>query len=135
MKKIIAIAALLSCVVSSAYAINFIFPDAAGVVTFGTAGDAVKGSVPFKPSANVAMAYDGVLAAGVSYTVGSVHAQGSRVYGTSSVDTNIFYTDVTAPGIGTPGGNSGVTLVGATFPATIAATPSTYFGSGWTASK
>lgn len=135
MKKVLAIVALLACGVGAAYAVDFKFPSKSGTVPFGTDS---HGMIDFKPSANVAMAYDSATAEGVSYTVGSVHGQGSRVYGTSSVDTNIFYIDVAAPGIGaagatcTPGFPSGTS-----FPASKASgsTPSTYFGTGWTASK
>ncbi|QXE92346.1 hypothetical protein [Geomonas subterranea] len=135
MKKVLAIVALLAVGVGSAYAVNFTNPSASGTVPFGTD---TNGMLDFKPSANVAMAYDSATATGVSYTVGAVHGQGSRVYGSSSVDTNIYYVDVAAPGISaagatvTPGFPSGTS-----FPASLASgsTPSTYFGAGWTASK
>jgi len=135
MKKILAIVALLACGAGAAYAVDFTNPSASGTIPFGTDSD---GMLDYKPSANVAMAYDAATAEGVSYTVGAVHAQGSRVYGSSSVDTNIFYVDVAAPGISaasaivSPGFPSGTT-----FPASLASgsTPSTYFGAGWTASK
>jgi len=135
MKKILAIIALVSCSAASAYGVTFLFPSASG--TF-VAGDAATpgGVLNIKPSANVAIGYDAATAAGVSYTVGSIHGQGSKVFGTSSVDTNIFYQDVTAPGIpSTAGASLSWPSGAAAFPASLATTPSTYFASGWTASK
>ena len=134
MKKILAIVALLSCCVGAAYAVDFVYPDAAGVVALGANTGGTGGTIAFKPSANVAIAYDAATALGVSYTVGSVHGQGSKAFGTSSVDTNIFYVPIVAPGIPTSVGTH-LTITGLTFPASLAVTPSTYFGASWTASK
>ena len=133
MKKILAVVALLSCGVAAyGAAPDFKAPSDAGTIPFGTD---TNGSIDFKPSANVAMAYDATAATGVSYVVGAVHAQGSRIYGSSSVDTNIFYIDHAAPGIADPG--TALDLSDVTFPESAASgsTPSSYFGEGWTASK
>lgn len=140
MKKILAIAALLSCAAGAVYgSTTFTFPTTAGAYVMGSA---TGGTLIFKPSANVAMAYDASTATGVSYTVGSIHGQGSRVFGTSSVDTNIFYQDATCVG-GIPTATAtGATVVvnnaanaAITFPASVATLPTTYFLTGWTASK
>jgi len=133
MKKMLAIVAVLSCAASAAYGVSFITPSAAGTVAMGVNTGGVGGTLAYKPSANVAMAYDAATALGVSYTVGSIHGQGNRAFGTSSVDTNIFYIPTVSPGIQPV--NTAITLTGVTFPASVAITPSTYFASGWTASK
>ena len=135
MKKVLAIVALLSCGAGAAYA-TFTFPTEAG--TFQMGSDTRK--IDFKPSANVAMEYESATSGGVSYVVGSIHGQGSRVFGTSSVDTNIFYHDAAAPGIPTTPGQDATVEDAAgtaiTLGVTAAATPTTYFDSGsWTASK
>jgi len=132
MKKIVAIVALLSCAVSTAYGVAFITPSTAGTVSLGgTVGPVVD----LKPSANVAVAYESSTSTGVAYTIGSFHCQGNRAYGTSSVDTNIFYIDFSA----TPGivpASSSLNISGVTFPSTVANNiPSTFFSTGWTASK
>jgi len=137
MKKIVALIALLGCAAAVvAYGdTSFKFANAAGAYRMGST---TNGYLDFKPSANVAFAYDAGTAVGVSYVVGCVHGQGSRVFGTSSVDTNIYYQDVTAPGVGTADSTATVkNLAGGTIslPASSATTPSTYFATNWTASK
>ncbi len=125
MKKIIAIIALL---VSAGAA----YGAASTNWSYGTSGVFTMGgtkSLDVKPSANVGFAYNGGTA-GVAYTVASYHAQGSRCYATSSTDTNIFYLNITAPGIGTA--LSSVTLPAP--PAPPAGVDWTTNG-GWSASK
>jgi len=135
MKKILAIIALMSCGAASAYGVTFSFPTAAGTFVAG-ATTTPGGVLNIKPSANVAMGYDCATAVGVSYTIGSIHGQGSKVFGTSSVDTNIFYQDVAAPGVPTTAGAELTWPTGAAaFPGSAATTPATYFSTGWTASK
>jgi len=139
MKKILAIVALLSCAATAYGTVpTWKFPQGDGTFAMGANTNGTMGTIAFKPSANVAMGYDASTSTGVSYVVGAIHGQGSRIYGTSSVDTNIFYQDTTAPGLPA---SVGATM---TYPSTITAfpgsntsatTPTTYFSTGWTASK
>lgn len=83
----------------------------------------------FKPSSNVVFGYD-VTATGISYSLGTFHTTGTRSYGTTSTDTNIYYFD-----------NSAVTKANTTTaaakPGDAPATANTLiaWGTGWTASK
>lgn len=125
MKKIIAIAALLSCSAGVACA-AWLLPVSGGY----TCGAAAGMTMDIKPSANVGFEYDGTATAGngISYSIGAYHGQGSRVYGTSSTDTNIFYRPMTA----TPG------IVTAFSEFDIPNAPEStigVYGTGWTASK
>ncbi|QWV95057.1 hypothetical protein KP004_07730 [Geomonas oryzisoli] len=125
MKKVLAIIALLGLSAGAAYsATTWAYPSTSGTYTLGTAGS--THFLDIKPSANVGFAYDGGTT-GVAYVVGSYHAQGSRVFGGSSTDTNIFYKDITAPGIGT-------LLTGTDLPA-VPTPPNGAFSAGWTAAK
>jgi hypothetical protein len=125
MKKILAIIALFGLTAGAAYATTWTYPSASGTFTCGSAAGTGQ-AMDIKPSANVGFAYDGGTT-GVAYVVGAYHAQGSKVYGSSSTDTNIFYKDITAPGIGTA-------LTGTDLP-DVPTPPAGAFGSGWTASK
>ncbi|UFS69711.1 hypothetical protein LPW11_17670 [Geomonas sp. RF6] len=126
MKKILAVAALLACAAGTSYAVtNGWGYGTAGTYTFGATAAT---QLAFKPSANVGMSYD-TDSGGTVYTVGAYHAQGNKAYATSSVDTNVYYTDITAPGI-----NVALSTPAAPTKPT-SATASTAFGAGWTASK
>jgi len=130
MKKIIMIAALLTLSTSAAYAINNLTWTAPTSSAF-TLG-AATASTPLlvvKPSANVYMAYMGGAAptAGTTYSLGTFHTSGSKLFGSSSVETNIFYYDKAV-------------AIGATTTVTPAIPSPTSiavgaFAAGWTASK
>lgn len=130
MKKIIMIAALLTVGTSAAYAINDLAWTApiSGAFTLGGVATGTA-SLAVKPSANVYLAYQGGASptAGTTYSLGTFHTSGSKLFGSSSVETNIFYFD------------KGV-AIGATTSVTPAIpTPTSIavgaFAAGWTASK
>lgn len=130
MKKMIMIAALLTVSTSAAYAINDLAWTApiSGAFTLGGVATGTA-SLAVKPSANVYLAYQGGASptAGTTYSLGTFHTSGSKLFGSSSVETNIFYYD------------KGV-AIGATTSVTPAIpTPTSIavgaFAAGWTASK
>lgn len=131
MKKIIAVAALVACTAGIGHAVNSVDwqKQISGIVALGSGSDTTNPVLNIKPSANVFMGYNAD-AAGVAYTVGAYHGQGSRAFATSSVDTNIYYMDFTG------GTAQGVTTASSQnkIPAVAAATAGTGF-TGWTASK
>jgi hypothetical protein len=123
MKKIIAIVALFVCCAGAAYSATdqaWHAQSAGNGVTFGTGATAIT----FKPSANVVMAYDGK---DTTYSIGTYHSSGNRIYGTSSAETTIYYWELAA--------SPGATLV--TTPAIPAANGivAGAFGTGWSSSK
>lgn len=83
----------------------------------------------FKPSSNVIFGFS-VDAAGISYSLGTFHSTGTRSFGTTSTDTNIYYFDNAAA-------NLANTVAEATKPGDSPATATTLiaWGTGWTASK
>lgn len=126
MKKVLAVAALLIFTASVGYA-AWALPSTAGTFTCGAAAGQ---QLIIKPSANVGFQYDGAPTAGdgTSYSIGAYHGQGTRVYGSSSTDTNIFYKPMAA----TPG----ITAVFTEFDIPAAPENSNgVYASGWTASK
>lgn len=99
MKKLLAIAAMLSlsaaAVVYGGDLNSTAWTDpTSGAFTLG-AGTNASQKLVVKPSANVYMAYMGGAAptAGTTYTLGTFHTAGSKLFGSSSVETNIFYYD------------------------------------------
>ena len=127
MKKILAVAALLAVSAGVAYSTdtNWMIQNAAGGITLG----ATAPTLAVKPSANVFMSYDATAGTGVAFSVGTYHGQGSKAFGTSSVDTKIYARDLTTspPGTTTP-------ITTDKIP-TAAEAVATGFGTGWTASK
>lgn len=99
---------------------TWVAQDAAGQVIYPS--NTTNGpEITFKPSANVHMAYD--CTGGTSYTVGSYHESGTKIYGTSSGDAKIYMFDTGA-------------AIGATAPTTVipaASTVSETGSNGWTA--
>lgn len=85
--------------------------------------------ITFKPSANVHMAYD--CSNGTTYTVGSYHSSGTKVYGTSSGDAKIYMYD-TGAAIGDPAVSGLVTIPAAS---TVTETGSDGWTAGWSAIK
>jgi len=85
-----------------------------------------------KPSANVELGYDTIAATGISYSLGSFHSTGTKSFGSSSTDTNIYYFD--NAGAATPIANTHGT---ATKPPNAPTTSTTQIAwpTGWTASK
>lgn len=132
MKKIIAVVALVAMSAGVGHAINAVTwtkQNASGAIDLGSGTPTTNPTLSLKPSANVFMAYNAD-AAGVGFSVGSYHGQGSRAFATSSVDTNIYYKDFTggtAPGVTTATDQNQI-------PAVADAMAGTGF-SGWTASK
>ena len=94
--KLLAIAAIVSLgAASSAFATSTAWTaQTNGQITFGGATPGPQ--IVFKPSANVSMAYDSQ-STGVSYTVGSYHAAGTKIYGTSSADAKIYMWNLNTP--------------------------------------
>ena len=130
MKKILAIVAVLSLSSTAAYAINNLTWTAptSGAFTLGGVATGTA-SLVVKPSANVYMAYQGgaTPTAGTTYSLGTFHTSGSKLFGSSSVETNIFYYD------------KGVAIGASTTVTPAIPTPTSIatgaFAAGWTASK
>jgi len=132
MKKLLAIAALLTLSASAVYGLNdlaWTAPTSGAFVLGAGSGTPATPLLTIKPSANVYMAYKGGAnpTAGTTYSLGTFHTSGSKLFGSSSVETNIFYYD------------KGV-AIGATTDVTPAIPDSTSiaagaFAAGWTASK
>jgi len=132
MKKLLAIAAVLSLSAAAVYggdlnSTSWTAPTS-GAFTLGAATGGSQKLV-VKPSANVYMAYMGGASptAGTTYSLGTFHTAGSKLFGSSSVETNIFYYD---KGVAI-GATTSVTPVIPT--ATSIAVGA--FTAGWTASK
>ena len=134
MKKLLAIAAVLSLSAAAAAVYGGNVNSTAwtaptsGAFTLGAATNA-SAQLNVKPSANVYMAYMGGAAptAGTTYTLGTFHTSGSKLFGSSSVETNIFYYD------------KGVAIGASTTVTPAIPTPTSIatgaFAAGWTASK
>ena len=129
MKKILAIAAVLSLGATASYALNDLAwtAPASGAFTLGGVATGTS-ALTVKPSANVYMAYMGGASptAGTTYSLGTFHTSGSKLFGSSSVETNIFYYD---KGAAIGASNPDPKIPTATSIATGA------FTAGWTASK
>jgi hypothetical protein len=83
-----------------------------------------------KPSANVTLGYDTVAGSGISYSLGSFHSTGTRSFGSSSTDTNLYYFDNAAAGIANT-----INTATPVPDAPTTATTQIAWGAGWTASK
>ena len=97
-KNVLLLAAVLvvTCAANSFAAFAWI------ATTSGQTVIPVTGTHPalnLKPSANVVIGYDTVAATGITYTLGTFHTTGTKSFGTTSTDTNIYYLDNAAGGI------------------------------------
>lgn len=98
-----------------------------GAATLTTTGSKID--FAFKPSSNVVFGY-GPSTTGITYSLGTFHSTGTRSFGTTSTDTNIYYFDNAAI-------SKANTTTDAAAPGDAPATSSTLiaWGTGWTASK
>lgn len=127
--KVILLAAVLTLTCSAnAFAAFGWITNVAGEAIIGTAG--TRPTLNIKPSANVSLGYDTVTGTGISYSLGSFHSTGTRSFGSSSTDTNIYYFDNAAAGLAN-------TAASATKVPNAPATATTQISwpTGWTASK
>jgi hypothetical protein len=133
MKKVLAVTALLVSCAAIAYGDDLNTTawksPTSGAFTLGAATGGTK-KLEVKPSANVMMAYMGG-DAGTVYTLGTGHSSGSKLFGSSSLETNIYFFDnVVALGTDLTKG----TWTSQTIPSATGLKAGA-FGAGWTASK
>lgn len=132
MKKILAVTALLALSAATVYADDLNSVDwkapTGGAFTLGAgSGSPASKKLTIKPSANVNMAYMGSADA-TNYTLGTGHTSGSKVFGSSSLETNIYYQD-NGTALGTDVSKWPVKIPTAT------GLKAGDFATGWTASK
>lgn len=106
--------------------------DAAGAITIPVTGTRLPFSL--KPSANVFFAW-GVDAAGLTYTVASLHTSGSFIYATSSVDTNIYRMPFTSTQVVPNADGLTAPTVSIAIPDTPVSPTVGAVWTGWTAAK